>query len=1025
MKKLQNILLRTTALLLALMMIFTTVPMIPARAEEIVEQDTVITFDSETTENLDALPSVEEPEDTKDMKETKPVEIVEEVKPPISEETKIELFGEEDPSIRVEVDETSIPDNQVAYIYIESPYLESGQEQNIIVSLDGETDNLKDATLTYQHINGKKYTVPFVIEEGGAFLFSKEFTQAEQGIYELTAIQAVKDGEIIEYKFADAGITAIFGVDEEYVGTEKSETIDMGDLDEINAVETSIVSLNPENTQSEEFAEQAIADAIDVSTTRAGEIGSGLAGASTFSGGNKDLVIVLDPGHCRSHPGASGNGINEHEAVLEIAKACRDYLKRYSGIQVYMTRETAVCPFPETVGPRDGSTQDIYKRVAWAHSKKADVLISFHLNASPASGANGAEVFYRSTNATGRGLAQEVQNALVALGLTNRGIKTENNNGNFIITREAEKLGFPGILIEHGFVSNVADARNYFTAAGLKRLGEADAKAIAKYYGLTEGRWEQDSRGWKYKRSNGTYIQSAWETIAGRRYYFNTNGYRVTGWQTLSGKRYYFMPDGHMWTGWGSFGGTKYYFMADGHMWTGWGSFNGRRHYFGNDGKMLVGWQTIDGKRYYFMPDGVMWTGWGAFGSTRYYFMPDGHMWTGWGSFGNRRHYFATNGRMLTGWQTIDEKTYYFMPDGVMWRGWGSFGSTRYYFDNNGVMAVGQRVINGTTYIFSARGILQETNGWRIAGEKKYYYRNGKTVTGWQTIEGNRYYFMPDGHMWTGWGSFGNTRYYFDSEGKMLTGWQSIAGKRYYFMPNGHMWRGWGSFAGRRYYFMPDGHMWTGWGSFGSKRYYFRETDGLMLTGIQVINGVTYQFYSNGELRNNYRIAGTSSVTAEQLARYFRSSGNTYPAFYANSDAPTLEEFCRMYVEEAHIEGIKVEIAFAQAMLETGWLRFGGDVQIGQYNFAGIGAIGGGAGGNHFTSVRQGIRGQIHHLKAYANMEPLKRANESPRFHLVTRGSAPFVEWLGIQENPAGKGWATSPGYGVRIMLMVDVLKSK
>ena len=29
-----------------------------------------------------------------------------------------------------------------------------------------------------------------------------------------------------------------------------------------------------------------------------------------------------------------------------------------------------------------------------------------------------------------------------------------------------------------------------------------------------------------------------------------------------------------------------------------------------------------------------------------------------------------------------------------------------------------------------------------------------------------------------------------------------------------------------------------------------------------------------------------------------------------------------------------------------------------------------------------------------------------PRFKYVARGSAPYVEWLGILENPQGKGWA-------------------
>ena len=42
-----------------------------------------------------------------------------------------------------------------------------------------------------------------------------------------------------------------------------------------------------------------------------------------------------------------------------------------------------------------------------------------------------------------------------------------------------------------------------------------------------------------------------------------------------------------------------------------------------------------------------------------------------------------------------------------------------------------------------------------------------------------------------------------------------------------------------------------------------------------------------------------------------------------------------------------------------------------------------------------------------------------PRFHLVKRGVAPYVEWLGIQENPQHVGWASEANYGPSIVLMI------
>ena len=117
------------------------------------------------------------------------------------------------------------------------------------------------------------------------------------------------------------------------------------------------------------------------------------------------------------------------------------------------------------------------------------------------------------------------------------------------------------------------------------------------------------------------------------------------------------------------------------------------------------------------------------------------------------------------------------------------------------------------------------------------------------------------------------------------------------------------------------------------------------------------------------------------------------------------------------IEGIRAEVAFCQAMKETGFLRFGGRVPITALNFAGMGAIDSDASVYAvYSSVREGIRAQVQHLKAYANNEPLHNACVDGRFGYVTRGSAPYVEWLGQHENPYGKGWATAVGYGYSVL---------
>ena len=85
-----------------------------------------------------------------------------------------------------------------------------------------------------------------------------------------------------------------------------------------------------------------------------------------------------------------------------------------------------------------------------------------------------------------------------------------------------------------------------------------------------------------------------------------------------------------------------------------------------------------------------------------------------------------------------------------------------------------------------------------------------------------------------------------------------------------------------------------------------------------------------------------------------------------------------------------------------------------------MGVVSNGVKGNSFDSPLLGIRAQVQHLKAYACVEALVNACVDPRFQYVARGSAPFVEWLGIRENPHGKGWAAGAGYGDKILSILN-----
>lgn len=183
------------------------------------------------------------------------------------------------------------------------------------------------------------------------------------------------------------------------------------------------------------------------------------------------------------------------------------------------------------------------------------------------------------------------------------------------------------------------------------------------------------------------------------------------------------------------------------------------------------------------------------------------------------------------------------------------------------------------------------------------------------------------------------------------------------------------------------------------------------------------------------QIMGTSQTTVAQMVRYYNANALGYDTFkakyngkyngvLAKGGARTINQFAQIFYEEATAEGVRAEVAFTQCMKETGFLKYGGDVLPNQYNFAGIGATGA-VHGASFSNVRMGIRAQIQHLKAYGSISSLTNPCVDPRFNLVKRASAQYVEWLGIKENPNGYGWATSKSYGHDIVSMVNVLLRK
>ena len=402
----------------------------------------------------------------------------------------------------------------------------------------------------------------------------------------------------------------------------------------------------------------------------------------------------------------------------------------------------------------------------------------------------------------------------------------------------------------------------------------------------------------------------------------------------------------------------------------------------------------------------------------------------GWQKDSKGWWYQSGSGYLKNQWALINGNWYYFDSDGYMRTDWQKIKGSWYYLGdaNDGAMKTDWKYINGFWYNFGKAGDGSMKTGWYKLNENWYYLggsEDGRMQTDWKKIDNSWYYLggTDDGYMRTGWQKLGDVWYYLGdrNDGSMKTGWYVIDGKKYYFdQSSGIMQTGWKQIEGAWYYFDDNG-------VYDASKKYTDITDNNSTTN-NGVNSSTKKDEENIEskvVEGTYLIEGTTSVSVKQMTDFFRQSKYSYPTdIMKKGGASTLEEFCQIYYEEAEKEGIKAEVAFAQAMKETGWLQFKGDVKAEQYNFAGMGATGNRVTGESFKDVREGVRAQIQHLKAYGSTKNLNQTCVDNRFKYVERGCSIYVEWLGIPNNPKNKGWAAADGYGVDIVKMVQKMKS-
>ncbi|MGA8943661.1 MAG: N-acetylmuramoyl-L-alanine amidase CwlD [Thermoactinomyces sp.] len=189
-------------------------------------------------------------------------------------------------------------------------------------------------------------------------------------------------------------------------------------------------------------------------------------------------VIVLDPGHGGPDGGAvSRTGTQEKNITLRIAFYLQDYLQE-AGALVYLTREKDQdLASPGTEKIRSRKAEDLMRRIHFVKEKKADALISIHLNAIPSPLWSGAQTFYYPAKEENRRLAAFIQSELVRnLENTKRFAKQK---GDVYILKESP---VPTALVEVGFLSHPEEAELLTQTRYQKKIAASIFLGVIQYF---------------------------------------------------------------------------------------------------------------------------------------------------------------------------------------------------------------------------------------------------------------------------------------------------------------------------------------------------------------------------------------------------------------------------------------------------------------------------------------------------------------------------------------------------------------
>jgi peptidoglycan hydrolase CwlO-like protein len=166
-------------------------------------------------------------------------------------------------------------------------------------------------------------------------------------------------------------------------------------------------------------------------------------------------------------------------------------------------------------------------------------------------------------------------------------------------------------------------------------------------------------------------------------------------------------------------------------------------------------------------------------------------------------------------------------------------------------------------------------------------------------------------------------------------------------------------------------------------------------------------------------VQGPAVLTGAQMAAWIRSQG------YHPNLQTSIDDLANIYIQEGNDEGVRGDMAFAQAVVETG-----GFESAPSNNYAGMGWCDSCSAGTNFPTPRDGVRAQIQHLLNYADASSRAATLHHPPSP-YWYGSDPATAavnfdtffakgWAPTWNNMGHGNWATDPNYSGKVIHIYD-----